>query len=124
MTNPLIEVQKFGQSIWYDNIRRGLITSGELRNMVENDGLLGVKSNPAIFEKALAGSADYDEALKKLVVKGVGGAKALYEDLAIEDIQRAADVLLQVYEKQPRVPPPIMLAAGRICGRRHRHSCL
>ncbi len=63
MTNPLIEGQKFGQSIWYDNIRRGLITSGELRNMVENDGLLGVKSNPAIFEKALAGSADYDEAL-------------------------------------------------------------
>ncbi len=74
MTNPLIEVQKFGQSIWYDNIRRGLITSGELRNMVENDGLLGVKSNPVIFEKALAGSADYDEALEKVVDREVGGA--------------------------------------------------
>ncbi len=98
MTNPLIEVQKFGQSIWYDNIRRGLLTSGELRNMVDNDGLLGVTSNPAIFEKALAGSADYDEALKKLVDKGVGGAKPLYEDLAVEDIQRAADVLRPVYE--------------------------
>ena len=55
MGNPLVEVQKFGQSIWYDNIRRGLITSGELQAMVDHDGLLGITSNPAIFEKALAG---------------------------------------------------------------------
>jgi hypothetical protein len=61
MENPLVAVQKFGQSIWYDNIRRSLITSGELQGMVDHDGLLGVTSNPAIFEKALAGSTDYDQ---------------------------------------------------------------
>ena len=60
MGNPLVEVQKFGQSIWYDNIRRGLITSGELHAMVDHEGLLGITSNPAIFEKAVAGSTDYD----------------------------------------------------------------
>jgi transaldolase/glucose-6-phosphate isomerase len=95
--NPLIDVQKFGQSIWYDNIRRSLITSGELMNMVNQDGLLGVTSNPAIFEKALAGSTDYDQALKGLVAQGIGTAIEIYEHLAIEDIQLAADVLYPVY---------------------------
>jgi transaldolase len=52
MSNPLIDVQKYGQSIWYDNIRRGILTSGELKGLVDNDGLLGVTSNPAIFEKS------------------------------------------------------------------------
>ena len=97
MGNPLIEVQKLGQSLWYDNIRRGLITSGELKAMVEQDGLLGVTSNPAIFEKALAGSTDYDEATRKLVDRGVGTAQNIYESLAVEDIQLAADVLHSGY---------------------------
>lgn len=97
MENPLVAVQKFGQSIWYDNIRRGLITSGELQAMVERDGLRGVTSNPAIFEKALAGSTDYDQATKLLVAKGVGNAQDIYECLAIEDIQFAAEVLHPVY---------------------------
>ena len=60
MSNPLIEVHKYGQSIWDDNIRRGILTSGELKAMVDNDGLLGVTSNPSIFEKAVVGSDDYD----------------------------------------------------------------
>src|SRR2546425_12220166 len=90
MTNPISDVQKFGQSIWYDNIRRGLITSGELQTMVERDGLLGVTSNPVIFEKAIAGSTDYDQAIKTLTAAGGRTAKDLYERLAIEDIQRAA----------------------------------
>ncbi|HEX9868678.1 MAG TPA: bifunctional transaldolase/phosoglucose isomerase [Candidatus Tectomicrobia bacterium] len=97
MGNSLLEVQKFGQSIWYDNIRRGLITSGELQAMVDHDGLLGVTSNPAIFEKALAGSTDYDPALKALVTQGVGTAQDLFERLAIADIQLAADVMYPVY---------------------------
>jgi len=71
MANPLLDVQRFGQSIWYDNIRRGLITSGELKEMVDQDGLLGVTSNPAIFEKAIAGSTDYDPSFKALVEEGV-----------------------------------------------------
>jgi transaldolase/glucose-6-phosphate isomerase len=97
MANPLIEVQKYGQSIWYDNIRRGLITSGQLQQMVESDGLLGVTSNPAIFEKALNGSTDYDPATQQLVKQGVGTAIEIYERLAGEDIQTAADVLYPVY---------------------------
>ena len=99
MGNPLIEVQKFGQSIWYDNIRRGLITSGELQAMVDQDGLQGVTSNPAIFEKALAGSTDYDPAVKTLVAQGVGTAQDIFERLAVEDIQLAADVLFPVYRR-------------------------
>ena len=95
----IYDVQKFGQSIWYDNIRRGLITSGELKEMVEGDGLLGVTSNPSIFEKALAGSTDYDAATKKLVSQDAGDAKSVYEGLAIEDIQLATDVLAGVYEQ-------------------------
>ncbi len=99
MRNPLIEVQKFGQSIWYDNIRRGLITSGELQMMVEKDGLLGVTSNPAIFEKAIAGSNDYDQATKTLVDREGGDALRIYETLAIEDIRLAADILHPVYTR-------------------------
>jgi transaldolase/glucose-6-phosphate isomerase len=103
MANPLVEVQKFGQSIWYDNIRRGLITSGELQSMVDRDGLLGVTSNPAIFTAAITGSPDYDQPLKALVAKRVGTAVELYETLAIEDIQLAADVLYPVYLRTNRI---------------------
>lgn len=97
--SKLHELSKLGQSIWYDNIHRAMITSGELRQMVENDGLLGVTSNPAIFEKALAGSPDYDQAAKALVNQGIGQAKDIFERLAIEDIQLAADVLYPVYSR-------------------------
>jgi len=97
MGNRLIDVQNLGQSIWYDNIRRGLITSGELKGMVDNDGLLGVTSNPAIFEKAVAGSSDYNQALKALVTQGLATANDIYERLAIEDIQLAADVLYPAF---------------------------
>ncbi len=99
MSNPLVEVQKFGQSIWYDNIGRGLITSGDLKRMIEEDGLLGVTSNPAIFEKAIAESHDYDPSIRALVGQGVDSALDLYERVAIEDIQLAADVLRPAYEK-------------------------
>jgi transaldolase/glucose-6-phosphate isomerase len=99
MSNPLIDVQKHGQSIWYDNIRRGMITSGELHALVENDGVLGVTSNPAIFEKAIAGSNDYDPSLSAYVAQGVGDAQSLFEGVAIQDIQLTADVLRPVYER-------------------------
>jgi transaldolase / glucose-6-phosphate isomerase len=97
MPNPLVEVQKFGQSIWYDNIRRGIITSGQLQSMIDNDGLLGITSNPAIFEKAVVGSHDYDQAIRALVTQGVGSSVDVYERLAMEDIQWAADVMHPVY---------------------------
>ena len=99
MENPLVAVQQLGQSIWYDNIQRSLITSGDLQAMVEHDGLLGMTSNPAIFEKALTGSADYDQPMQALVEQGVGSAIDVYERLAIQDIRLAADVLSEVYRR-------------------------
>src|SRR5262249_1008576 len=93
MPNPLLEVQKFGQSLWLDYIRRSLITSGELERLIEEDGLRGVTSNPSIFEKAIAGSTDYDDALKAIQARGDLDPKSLFEALAVEDIQAAADGL-------------------------------
>jgi transaldolase / glucose-6-phosphate isomerase len=92
----------YGQSVWLDYIRRGLITSGELQRLVDEDGLLGITSNPAIFEKAITGSTDYAEALTRLEQHTDLDAKSRYEQLAIRDIQDAADVLLPVYEQRKR----------------------
>ena len=68
--NPLIELQKLGQSIWYDNIRRAMLDSGDLANKIKNDDLRGITSNPTIFEKAIVGSTDYNDAISKLVAEG------------------------------------------------------
>lgn len=97
--NPLKELTERGQSVWLDYIRRDLILSGELKRLVEEDGIRGVTSNPTIFEKAIAGSAEYDEALRALLVRAPRtDVEKLYEPLAIEDIQMAADVLRPVYD--------------------------
>ncbi|MHC4511476.1 MAG: bifunctional transaldolase/phosoglucose isomerase, partial [Planctomycetota bacterium] len=98
--NPLIELQKLGQSIWYDNIRRGLLTSGELKRMIDAGEIVGVTSNPAIFEKAIAGSTDYDEAMTAALREDPhADAESLYERLVIEDIQATADLLTPVYKR-------------------------
>ena len=94
--NPPVDVQAFGQSIWYDNIRRSLLDSGELQRMVNEDGVLGVTSNPTIFQKAIGESADYDAAIQTMLDLD---AYAIYERLAIEDIQRALDILRPVYDR-------------------------
>lgn len=91
-----------GQSIWLDYIRRHLIESGELRRLVEEDGLRGVTSNPSIFAKAMGGSTDYDRALDDMDVDHDATPKAIYESLAIEDIQHAADILRPVYDEAAR----------------------
>src|ERR671913_374949 len=98
MSNPLTEIMKLGQSIWYDNIRRAMLTSGDLQKKIEEDDLRGVTSNPTIFEKAITGSTDYDEQLRGLVQAGKGVGE-IYEDLVVEDIGRAADILKPVYDK-------------------------
>jgi transaldolase len=97
-TNPLVELSKLGQSVWYDNIERKLITSGELRRLIDEDELRGVTSNPAIFEKAISGSDLYEEQIRELVAQDKSAAE-IYEALAIRDIQSAADELLRVYDK-------------------------
>ena len=98
MPNPLTELQRYGQSVWLDYIRRSLITGGELRRLLDEDGLRGVTSNPAIFEKAIAGSTDYEGQLKELTKRRDLDAKAAYEILAIHDIQDVADILRPIYE--------------------------
>lgn len=94
--SKLIELEKMGQSIWLDYIQRSLVTSGELKQLVEN-GLRGVTSNPAIFEKAIAGSNDYDEDLKQLINTDQT-IEQIYEALAIKDITLATDTLRSVYD--------------------------
>jgi len=97
-TNPLRALLGYGQSMWLDYIRRDLITSGSLKTMIEEDGLRGMTSNPAIFEKAIAESSLYDDILKSLASRNDLDTKARYEQIAIRDIQGAADLLRPVYE--------------------------
>src|SRR5882762_9563958 len=95
--NPIKELKQIGQSLWLDNIRRQLISSGELARL-RDEGLTGVTSNPTIFEKAVRGSTDYDEAMVRLVKEKVKPSDMLW-DLMVEDIQAAADVFRPVYDK-------------------------
>jgi len=96
--NPLKQLTELGQSIWLDYIRRNLLKSGELQRLIDEDGLRGMTSNPAIFEKAIVGSTDYRDFLDSLAARSDLDAKARYELLAIRDIQNAADLLKPVYQ--------------------------
>lgn len=98
MGNPLIEIQKYGQSIWYDNIRRALLETGDIRMKIEQDGLRGVTSNPTIFEKAIGGSTDYDQQMRELTDQGKRVSE-IYEALVIQDIQMAADLFRSIFEQ-------------------------
>jgi transaldolase/glucose-6-phosphate isomerase len=97
-TNPLQALLSYGQSMWLDYIRRDLITGGSLKTMIADDGLRGMTSNPAIFEKAIAESSLYDDILKSLASRADLDTKARYEQIAIRDIQGAADLLRPVYD--------------------------
>ena len=94
----LKELLNHGQSVWLDYIRRSLILTGELQRLIDHDGLRGVTSNPAIFEKAITGSSDYAASLKIMKQHNLG-ASDIFEELAVRDIQDAADVLWPVYQK-------------------------
>jgi transaldolase len=97
VANPLLELQNYGQSVWHDNISRDLLDSGALKRLVDEDGLSGLTSNPTIFEKAINGSTHYDASLRLLVAQG-RDVKEIYEALAIEDIQRAADLFRPIFD--------------------------
>lgn len=100
MSNPLIELEKLGQSIWLDNINRGILKKGELKALVENDGLSGVTSNPTIFQKAIGSGTDYDEQLKEIVKSNPNlSSFDTFIELAVKDIQDAADVLRVAYDR-------------------------
>jgi len=97
--NPVQEARRLGQSIWLDYIRRDLITSGELKKLVQS-GLSGMTSNPTIFQKAIAQSHDYDEALRAIIKSDPDAdIKTIYERLAVEDIQMVADILHPIYDE-------------------------
>ncbi|MFQ6029747.1 MAG: bifunctional transaldolase/phosoglucose isomerase, partial [Dehalococcoidia bacterium] len=97
MTNSVQDTNSLGQSIWYDNIRRGLITSGRLKELIDL-GVTGLTANPTIFEIAISGSTDYDSAILPLARNG-SSKEAIYEHLVIEDIQMAADLLRPIYDR-------------------------
>ncbi len=99
VTNPLKALLEYGQSMWLDYIRRDLITGGGLKKMIEEDGLRGMTSNPSIFEKAIADSSLYDDILKSLASRSDLSATDRFEQIAIRDIQGAADLLRPVYEE-------------------------
>lgn len=96
--SPLIMLQKYGQSFWYDNISRGILKSGELRRMIVEEGLRGVTSNPTIFHKSIQSANDYDEQFHQLPGKE-DSDKDLFYALAIQDIVEACDLLMPVYEE-------------------------
>ncbi|HEX7005250.1 MAG TPA: transaldolase [Trueperaceae bacterium] len=96
--NRLKKLQEFGQSVYLDEIRRSMLTDGTLKTLIERDGLRGVTSNPAIFEKAISQSDDYDETIEQLRREGQS-VEEVYEELVIADIQAAADLLRPVYDE-------------------------
>ncbi|QHG18050.1 transaldolase [Nostoc sp. ATCC 53789] len=113
-TNHLLEIKQYGQSIWMDNLTRDIIQSGELKDLVENQGISGITSNPAIFEKAIAGNVIYDADIEAGVRANLPIDK-IYESLVFADIRNACDILRPVYEASNRldgyvsieVPPTI-----------------
>jgi len=99
--NALLGLQKYGQSVWLDYIRRNIILNGDLQKMIDQDGLRGITSNPSIFEKAIAGSDDYTDLLNQLGKQGLSAGE-IYERIVVRDIQDAADKLLPVYKSTNR----------------------
>ena len=101
--NSLMTLETQGQSVWLDFISRELLVSGRIRSMIEQDGLKGMTSNPAIFEKAIDEGSDYDAQIGQLLDDADLGANAIYEALAVEDIRLAADALRTVLQSNGRL---------------------
>jgi transaldolase len=97
-SNPLVELEKLGQSIWLDYIQRDLLRNGRLKRMINEDGLSGMTSNPAIFEKAILESRDYDADIRTQALAG-RDAKAIFDTLSVRDVQNAADTFRPLYDR-------------------------
>lgn len=98
--NSLQELQKLGQSIWLDYIRRDLMTSGELKRLIDEDGVSGITSNPTIFAKAISQDSEYDEAIGRILAESPQiTAASMFEKIEIEDLQMAADALRPVFDR-------------------------
>ena len=136
--NPLLGIKSLGQSIWLDYIDRGLLTNGGLARLIDHDGLAGVTSNPAIFEQAINGHADYDAAIADLARRG-RTTEQIYEAIVLEDIASAADIFRPVYDRtggrdgyvsievSPRLAyetEPTLVAARYLWGRLQRPNVM
>src|SRR3981081_3017853 len=97
--NPVKALEAHGQAVWLDFLARGFVQKGDLKKLIDTDGVKGVTSNPSIFEKAIGSSDEYDGAIGSALKKGDRPVADLFEHLAIEDIQHAADVLRPVYDR-------------------------
>ena len=97
--NPLKDLEQFGQAPWLDNLSRGLVQSGELKRLADEEGIKGLTSNPAIFEKSIGHSDEYDEEIAALLKAGTTDIAAIFRRLAVADIQAAAEALTPVYKK-------------------------
>ena len=97
--NPVKALENHGQAIWLDFLARGFVAKGDLKKLIDTDGVKGVTSNPSIFEKAIGSSDEYDGAIGNALKSGDRPVAELFEHLAIEDIQNAADVLRPVYDR-------------------------
>ena len=106
--NPLKKIPSLGQSIWLDYIRRGILKSGELEKLIDEDGIRGVTVNPSILEKAIDGSHDYEKAVRTLSLEDKEPAE-MYEILAVEDVQKAADLFLPLFTLASVISPRMNL---------------
>src|SRR6266853_7020370 len=113
--NPLKGLLAYGQSPWMDYVRRDLLTSGNLKKMIQEDGLMGMTSNPTIFEKAITGSKDYADILESPDAKKLD-AKGLYEKIAIRDVQDATDIFRPVYQQSKRRDGYVSLEVSPLLG--------
>ncbi len=98
MTNPLAQLQDHGQSVWYDNIDRTQLASGQFKRMLDEDGILGVTANPTIFEKSISAGHAYDDQITQLIKEGKS-TNEIYENVVITDIRTVADLLRPIYDR-------------------------
>ena len=117
MSNPLAQLAKVGQSVWFDQMERKLVSTGKLQKMIEQDDLRGLTSNPTIFEKAIAGSEDYDSQLRQLAAQNKSRDE-IYEELVVDDIGKAADVFRPVYEKTKGLDGYVSLEVSPLLARK------
>src|SRR5947209_10970778 len=101
MTNPLLQLKALGQSVWYDNIDRSQLVSGQFKRLLDEDGICGVTANPTIFEKSISSGHAYDEQMNQLIREGKS-TNEIYEALIIQDIRTVADILRPIYDSANR----------------------
>lgn len=119
--NPLKDLHRFGVSVWYDYVSRSLISTGALQRLIEDDGVRGVTSNPTIFEKAIGGSSDYDDAIRRYAKPGQS-ASELFEKLAVEDIQMACDVFRPLYDESHSEDGYVSLEVAPALAQKHKEE--